>query len=346
MTELGWGFLGAGEIAEDFAIVLHLVPQARRVAVASSDKEKSKKFAYKYGFDKAFDDYDAVVNDADVNVVYCSRTHNFHYEDVKLALTHNKHVLCEKPFTINKRQLEELVQIARDRNLFLMEAMWTRCFPATRRVLELVHSGVLGDIQLIQAHLGVKMDWDKERLFNKDLGGGSAMDICDYPISWATMIYDRVPTRVTAMAELIKGVDSQVGAVLDYGNGHCLATVAASFYANFPNEALVMGTKGWIRVCGPFQAPDKITIHIDGEQERCEDFPLPDGLGQIGRDDFKFNFGEHQVGMIYQAQHVHECIQQKKTESPFITLNDSLMVMEVLDKVREKIGVVYDADKK
>jgi predicted dehydrogenase len=345
MAELGWGFIGAGEIAEDFAIVLHLVPQARRVCVASSDEGKAKKFADKYGFDRAYDDYGAVVKDADVNVVYCSRTHNFHFDDVKLALTHNKHVLCEKPFTLNSRQLKELVQIAREKNLFLMEAMWTRCFPATRRVLDLVHSGTFGDIQLIQAHLGVKMDWNKERLFNKDLGGGSAMDIADYPISYATMVYGCVPARVTAMAELIKGVDSQVAAVLDYGDGRRMATVAASFYANFPNEALVMGTKGWIRVCGPFQAPDRLIIHIDGEEDKVEDFPLPDGIGQIGREDFKFQFGDHQVGMIYQAQHVHECIKEKKTESPYITLNESLMVMEILDMVRQKIGVVYDADK-
>lgn len=344
MAELGWGFIGAGKIATDFATVLHLIPEARRVAVAASEGERAKEFAKKYGFERSYDTYQALVEDKDVDIVYCNRTHNFHYDDVKLALLHNKHVLCEKPFTLNTRQLKELIDLARAKNLFMMEAMWTRCFPATRRVLELVHGGALWDIHLVQAQLGMKMDWSKERLFNKDLGGGSALDLADYPISWATMIYGKPPTRVSAMAEIQNEVDTQVSAVLDYGNGRQLATVAASFYANLPNEALVMGTKGWIRVCAPFHAPNKIVIHIEGQDEVVEEFPLPDALAEIGRDDFEFHW-PNQQGMVYQAQHVHRCIKEKKKESPYMPLDESVLVMGILDKVREQIGVIYDADK-
>ncbi len=194
-----WGILGTGWIANEFAQGLAQLPDADLVAVGSRTRESAQRFAEQYGIPNRHASYQALVNDAEVDVIYVATPNPLHREHVLLCLASGKPVLCEKPFALNAREAEAMVQVAREKKLFLMEAMWSRFFPLMAKVRSLLADGAIGEVQMLVADLSIHFDFDPaDRRYALDLGGGALLDLGVYLVSFASMIMgppttDRVP---------------------------------------------------------------------------------------------------------------------------------------------------------
>lgn len=237
-----WGVLATGGIAATFTADLQAMPDAEVVAVASRTDASAKAFAERFGIPRAYGNWAALVADEDVDVVYVATPHSAHREATALALEAGKHVLCEKAFTINEREARELVKLARDRGLFLMEAMWTYCNPVIRRMTELVRDGAIGEIRTVQADFGFAGDFGAEhRLRDPALGGGALLDLGVYPVSFAHLLLGE-PDRVQADALLSpEGVDLNTGMLLSWDSG-ANALLSCSLVGHHPTAATVIGT--------------------------------------------------------------------------------------------------------
>jgi predicted dehydrogenase len=319
---LRWGILGPGGIARRFSNDVKPLPGHVLAAVGSRDHAKAVAFADPYDIPNRHGSYEDLVADPSVDVVYVATPHTFHKEHALLALRAGKHVLCEKPFTINAGEAEAVVAEARSRGLFLMEGMWTRCFPVMHRLRELVSSGAIGDPRMLYADFGFRTGVDPNgRLFNPALGGGALMDVGIYPVSLASMLFGG-PTRVAALANLgSTGVDEETAMLLGYGEGR-LALLSTAVRLNTPQDATLVGTEGTIRVRSPWWAPRALTVTRGGASE-TEELPFTGG------------------GFQFEAEHVAECLRAGKTESDVIPLDETLQIMRTLDRLRAEFGLTY-----
>ena len=255
--------------------------------------------------------------------MYVASPHPMHKDDALLCLRHGKAVLCEKPFTINAAQAEEVIGVARQNNVFLMEAMWTRFLPAVQKVREFVREGAVGDVQIVQADFGFRAGFDpKSRLFDPALGGGALLDVGVYCVSFASMLLG-TPEHVVGTATLGKtGVDETAGVLLRYGSG-AVAALSTTILANTPGEATIIGTAGRIKVHAPFWVPSVLTLSRDGQSEEALTLPF------VGN------------GYNYQADEVARCVAQGLTESPQMPLGETLDIMKTMDTLRAQWGVRY-----
>ncbi len=319
---LRWGILGLGSIANQFATGLQSLADARLVAVGSRSQEKADRFGGQYDAPHRHATYEALANDPDVDAVYIATPHPLHAEDALLCLNAGKAVLCEKPFTLNAAQAEQVVATARARNVFLMEAMWTRFLPLMHRVRELVASGAIGEIRMLQADFGFRADIDPEsRLFSPALGGGGLLDVGVYPISLASMLLG-TPNQVTGLAHIGEtGVDEQAGLILACDAGR-LAVLACGVRTATPHEATILGTQGRIRIHSPWWKPTVMTITM---KDKTEEVTLP----------IESN------GYQYEAQEVARCLAAGKTESDILPLDETLQIMRTLDTLRGQWGLKY-----
>ncbi len=317
-TPLRWGVLGAGSIAKRFCDDASPLNGHKFQAVGSRDQAKADAFADKYQMPDRHNSYEALVANPNVDVIYVATPHNFHKEHALLALDAGKAVLCEKPFTINRGEAEVVVARAREKNLFLMEGMWSRCFPAMAKVRELVKDGVIGEPRMLQADFGFRSGVNPEgRLFNLALGGGGLMDVGVYCVSLASMFFGE-PSRIASLATIGEtGVDEQAGMLLGYENG-ALSVLSTAIRTNTPHEAVLMGTDGHLKIAGPWWKPAKVIAK--GE---TYDFPMDGG------------------GFQYEAEHVAECLRQGLTESPLMPLDETLSIMGTLDALRAQFGIKY-----
>ena len=324
-----WGVLATGGIAATFTADLQAMPGAEVVAVASRTDASAQAFADRFGIPRAYGSWAALVADEEVDVVYVATPHSAHREATALALEAGKHVLCEKAFTINEREARELVKLARDRGLFLMEAMWTYLNPVIRRMTELVRDGAIGEIRTVQADFGFAGDIDAgHRLRDPALGGGALLDLGVYPVSFAHLVLGE-PDRVRADALLSpEGVDLNTGMLLGWESG-ANALLSCSIVGHHPTAATVIGTAGRIDFPHSFFHPQSFVLHRAGEEpEEISSGPGPQGL----------------TGMQFEAAEVMRAVLAGETESPLVPLDGSLAVMRTLDAVRERIGVRYPVD--
>ncbi len=210
-----WGILATGRIAHKMAHDLKTIPDAQLVAVGSRSKEKADAFAAEHKVPRAWGSYAAAARDPEVEVVYIATPNDFHAENIRICLEAGKSVLCEKPFTLNAKQAEPLIDLAQAKGVFLMEAMWSRFIPAHRKLHELSWTGALGEIRMVQADFGFRADFDPaDRLFNPERGGGALLDLGVYPLALAVRLLG-IPDRVTGFAQLTAtGVDEQSGILL------------------------------------------------------------------------------------------------------------------------------------
>jgi predicted dehydrogenase len=328
MHKTKWGIIGCGGIAHMFATSLQALESGILLAGASRTPGRAADFAQKYGMDRVYTDYESLVADPDIDAVYIATTHNFHFENAKLCLENGKHVLCEKPFTLNAVQTEELMALARANNLFMMEAVWTRFLPAIVKMQELLADGVIGEVLTVKADFSISGEFAPEgRLRNKALAGGALLDLGIYPITFADIIFDEQPIRIQSSAIMGKtGVDDRSFYLFDYENGR-RAMLSSSFTHNAPSEAIVCGTKGYLRVPG-FHAAQEFHIHRNGEEEP-EIIKLPYSDGE----NFKFEIA-----------HAMECITAKKIESDILPLSKTLSIMQTMDTLREQWGLRYDGE--
>lgn len=319
---LRWGILGCGSIADKFATGLQSVPDAKLVAAASRSQDKAAAFADKFGATHRHGSYEALAQDAEVDAVYVATPHPMHAEHSILCLNAGKAVLCEKPFTVNAAQAEQMIAVARARNVFLMEAMWSRFFPLMGRVRELVKSGAIGDVRMVQADFGFRAGVNPEgRLFNPALGGGGLLDVGVYALSLASMLLG-TPTQVTGVAQMGEtGVDEQAALSLMYEGGR-IASLTTGIRTNTPHEAHVLGTDGMIKLHSPWWKLAKITVTAGGKEETVDE-PFE---GQ---------------GMNYEAAHVGACLAAGKTESDIMPLDETLEIVRTMDTLRAQWGLRY-----
>ncbi|MDF7799258.1 Gfo/Idh/MocA family oxidoreductase [Pontiellaceae bacterium B1224] len=328
MSTIQWGIIGCGSIANLFARSLKTLPEGTLLAGASRTPGRAEEFAQKHGMERVYTDYDALLADPDIDAVYVATTHNFHYDNVKQCLESGKHVLCEKPFTINAAQTQELIDLAREKNCFLMEAMWTRFLPAIVKMQELLAEGVIGEVQAVRADFCVGgNEFSKDhRMCNKALAGGALLDLGVYPITFADIVFNAVPTRIQSSAFIGEtDVDDRSFYQLDYPGGR-FAQLSSSFTHVAPNDAFVFGSKGFIRV-PMFWMTKALEINLFGEEP--EMLPLPYGDGEH----FKF-----------EIDHAMQCINAGKLESDIHPLSKTKSIMQTMDTLRAQWGLEYPAD--
>lgn len=321
-----WGILGTGDIARQFASDLAWVEGAELLAIGSRRQESADRFAARFGIPRAYGAYEALAADRDVDVVYIGTPHPRHKADTLLCLAQGKAVLCEKPFALNAAEAEEMITAARTRGLFLMEAMWTAFFPAVEAALKAVRDGVLGVPRLVRADFAYAAAYDpSSRLFNLDLGGGALLDIGIYTVALAQMFLNALPKEVHSSVRMAEtGVDEESSLLLRYPSG-AAAVLANSLRYDMPQEALVAGDKGYIRLPHSFSQPDSYTICTGGTEKRV-------------------SYSRQGYGYHHEARAVGECLRAGRTECPAAPLAETRRTLEILDTVRAQWGFRYPSE--
>ncbi|RAV98564.1 Gfo/Idh/MocA family protein [Pseudochryseolinea flava] len=327
MKKINWGILGAGKIANKFANDLKLVEDATLVAVASRDDAKGNEFAAQYGIPVVFNTYEALASSPEIDVIYVATPHSFHREHTLLCLNHGKAVLCEKAFALNSREVSDMVRVAREKKIFLMEAFWTKFLPQFDKVRQLIAEDAIGDIRWIQADFGFISDPPAPRLFDPGLGGGSLLDIGIYPVFLAQTLLG-VPKHVQAtIVPFSSGVDQQCSITFTYDNG-AMASLFSTLTADTPVEAVIAGTKGRIEMRNRFHnAVGK--LFLIGDKDEPKEIEV---------------YRESGYGYQFEARHVTACLQKGLTESPIMTLDDSIQLIKTLDNIRRVAGIKYSVD--
>ena len=329
MKHVRWGILACGKIAKKFAADLKLVGDGELVAVASRDIERAKQFAAEYPAKYIFGSYQELVNCDEVDAIYVASPHSHHHEHTMLCLNHGKAVLCEKAFAINQHQAKEMIDLARSKKIFLMEALWTRFLPHYLKVREMISEGKLGELKGVLANFGFKPPEPvSPRLFEPALGGGSLLDIGIYPVFLVQSILG-VPNSITAkMDPAPTGVDEQCSMVFHYKNG-MTASLFSTLASNLETDADIFGTKGRIRLTNRFYEPSATIQYYPDIITSRTIIPVEKEPGW---------------GYQHEIRHVNECLQKGLTESPVWTLDDTLNLMKTLDAVRAIMGLRYSVD--
>ncbi|AWM33509.1 Gfo/Idh/MocA family protein [Hymenobacter nivis] len=327
MRTFNWAILGPGRIARKFAADLAHVPGAKLHAVASRSLAKAEAFAAEFGASHAVGSYEELLAVPGIDAVYVATPHSEHHAHTLLCLRGGLPVLCEKAFAQNAGQAQEMVRVAQEQGVFLMEAFWTRFFPAIAQALELVQSGVIGEVKHLVADFGFAAPFEPEgRLFNPALAGGSLLDIGVYPL-FISQLFLGAPAAVRAVSTPTgTGVDANCAMALAYASG-ATATLFSTIAATTDNRCVLYGTKGQLQLLGRFHAPTGVRVQLLGEAE-AQEFPAPTAGG----------------GYQHEAAHVQQCLAQGLRESPLLPLAFSLALMELLDAVRREIGLRYPGE--
>lgn len=323
-----WGILAPGQISWKFVEDLkNHVPEATVTAVGSRDEGRARHFADHFGIPNAFGSYEALAACPDVDVVYVASPHSEHRDHTLLCLEHGKAVLCEKAFATNTRQVDEMTDAARSRNLFLMEAVWTRFLPATLQVEKWLQEERIGKVVSLQADFGFRADYDPHsRLFDPALNGGSLYDIGTYTLFMCHLLLGR-PRDIRAVATLAPtGVDVNCSMALAYDNG-ATASLFSSIATNTDTVCTIFGSHGSIQIHSRFQDANWVSLR------------LPDRYPET------VDTGRQGMGYHYEAAEVEKCMKAGLLESPLLPLAFSRSHMEMLDEIRRQIGVVYPADR-
>jgi len=314
-SSLRWGILGTGAIAHAFASDLGMTDSGLLSAVGSRSQAGADLFAEEFGIEGRHADYESLVADPDVDVIYVATPHPMHRDNAILALRAGKPVLVEKPFAMNAAEAAEIVEVAREERLFAMEAMWTRFLPHIAVVRDWLAQGLLGEIVAVIADHG---QWFAEdagsRLFAPELGGGALLDLGIYPVSFASMVLG-TPIRVASMSSAaFTGVDAQTSMVFGYEGG-AQAVLTCTLRAKSPTRASIVGSDARIEIDGAFYAPTAVTlVPRVGEPTRVES--MHEGLG-----------------LRHEADEVARRLAAGELESPVMALDESISIMETMDAV-------------
>lgn len=323
--QVRWGILGTGKIARTFALALRDAPGAQLQAVASRDADRARRFADEFGIPVAHGAYQAMADAPDIDIVYIATPHPMHAANALMLLAGGKGVLCEKPFTMNRREAEQVVALARRNKLFLMEAMWTRCLPALAEVRRLIAAGEIGTPHQLSADFGFPGTRDPaHRLNDPALGGGALLDLGIYPLSIAAAVLGPVKS-VQAQADMgPTGVDVQTAFMLRHEGG-AMSLCSCSVRAHTPGELTVSGELGHIRMNTMFHRATSLSVTTAAGTRTI---PTP----YLGN------------GYVHEAIEAGLCWQQGLIESPAMPHAETLALMSVLDDIRRQIGLRYAAD--
>ena len=326
MSKFKWAILGPGNIARSFANGLKELPDAEIYAVGSRDLAKAQAFADEYGASVAYGSYEELVKDDNIDCVYVSTPHPMHMPHTMLCLEHGRNVLCEKPFAVNEKEARAMIDLAKEKNVFLMEGVWTRFLPSIRKVNEWIEQGKIGDVRMIQCDFCFRAGWNPEgRLLKNELAGGSLLDIGCYVLSMATMVFGNNPDSVIGAAHIGEtNVDEQAAMILHYPKGE-LAILSSAVRTTTPFDLVIYGTDGNILVPSFFNSP-KAILNADGS----EPVVFEEMVGN---------------GFNYEAAAVMESIRAGKKENELMTHADTLTVMGICDTLRKQWGLSYPSDK-
>lgn len=320
-----WGIIGPGKIAHKFATDLASISDAELYAVASRSKEKAEEFAAAHNIAHNYGSYEAMLKNEELEVVYIATPHVFHYEHTLLCLKYGKAVLCEKPFAMNLPQVQEMIKVAKENKVFLMEALWTYFLPHYKYVLDLVKRQTFGKIIDFKADFGFEAPYlPEKRLYNKSLGGGSLLDIGIYPVFAALSLLGE-PYEIEANASLCDtGVDETCDIKFIYKNG-AVAHLSSAINKVLPTTAVITLEKAVITLINRFHEPTEVFIKTEEKEE-------------------KKTFDVATIGYSFEAEHVQEMLKQNRTESDVMTFDMSLLLMKTLDSIRKNINLTYDQD--
>lgn len=321
-----WGIIGAGIIAHKMAEAINSESGCELVAVASRTPAKAQGFAQEHGIDA--ETYQSLVERADVDVIYIATTHNFHAENALLCLEHGKHLVIEKPFTVNAAEAHLLQQTAKANGCFLMEAIWTRFLPSTAKLRETLQGGAIGEVKLASVNFGgVAPEHYRGRLFDPALAGGVTLDMGVYPISMLCYLLGEVPKVTGATCRFSDtGVDEVASYQLAFPSG-CIATVNTSFNLLMPHLSSFFGDKGYIEYPKPQESGGFVVKYLNGSELTGEEAVSTENA---------------ENGFIYQTREAARCIREGLLESPVIPVTESVAIMEVLDAIRRELPLRYE----
>lgn len=317
--------LGAGNIARKMAMTIKELDEVECYAVGARDFDKAQAFAKEHGFTKAYGSYEELVQDENIDLIYIATLNNFHYDHAKLCLNNNKNVICEKPFMVNTKQAKEILELAKSKNLFVTEAIWTRYMPMRSTIDEIIKSGLIGEISTITANLGYTRHYST-RLLTTDVGGGALLDLGVYTLHFASMILGNDIEKITSTATLTEnGVDSRNSITLTYADGK-MASLCTTFLATTDRSGLIHGSKGFIKIANinNYQG-------LEVYNEQYELVKKVDAPKQI-------------TGFEYQVLACKKAIEQGKIECSEIPHAEIIKIMEIMDQVRLDCGIKMPCD--
>lgn len=325
MEKIRVGIIGAGWIAHKMALALAPLQVAEVSAIASRSEEKAKAFAAEHGIAKAYGNYEALVSDADIDLVYIATPHSHHYPHALLAVEHGKPVLVEKAFTANAREAEDLLAKARERGVFITEAIWTRYMPLSHKVKELMESGIIGEPRVLTATLCYMME-EKERIVRPDLCGGALLDLGVYVLNFARMYFGTDIVKTITNCHLgPTGMDMMESISLSYADGK-MANLQAGCLTLNDRQGIISGTDGYIRVDN-VNCPELIEVYRNYEL-----------VERIERPADMVN------GYEYQVLECKRCLEQGLLESPLMPHAETFSIMRQMDALRKEWGVRYPMD--
>lgn len=320
MKKYNWGILGTGNIAREMAAALNEV-NGEIYGVYNHHMEKAKTFSDEFGVKNVYATYEDMVKDSNVDIIYIATPHNLHYEALLSAVNNGKHVLCEKAITVNAKQLDEVIELAKEKDVVVAEAMTIYHMPIYKKMKEIVDSGAIGKIKMVQVNFGSCKEYDvTNRFFNKELAGGALLDIGVYAVSFARYFMENKPNVVLTTTKYFEtGVDEQSGIIMKNDNDQ-MAVISLTMRAKQPKRGVVAGELGYIEV-NNYPRANKATITYT-EDGRCEEIIL----------------GETSKALNYEVEDIQEYISRKNGEDQLKLTSD---VIHLLSEIRNQWGFVY-----
>jgi predicted dehydrogenase len=292
-------------------------------AVASREESRAQTFAKEHGFAKAYGSYEAMLNDPNVHLVYIATPHSHHYEQMKMCIAHGKHVLCEKAFTVNAPQAEEVIALAREKGLYMAEAVWTRYQPSRTFMLEIIDRGVIGTPKMVTANLAVP-NWEKPRIRKMELAGGALLDLGIYAITFASMVLGSKVASIHTTAQMMDtGVDMQESITLIYESGE-MAVLCSAVTCAGDNRGVVYGTKGTLAIDNVTN-PQVITVTLHAAPEKERTYPVPPQI----------------TGYEYEVEAAIDAIGKGRLEPEAMPHAETIRIMRVMDELRAQWGLKY-----
>ncbi len=325
MKTMRVGYIGAGNISGQMAETIARMSEVENYAVAARDPERAREFAERWGFSHAYDSYEELLADPDVDLVYVALPHSHHHRWTIAALESGHHVLCEKAFAANERQAREMIECARERGLLLAEAIWTRYMPSRKMIEEIVSSGEIGEVTTVAANLGYRVDGNA-RMTDPALAGGALLDLTVYPLNFASMVLGNRIRRIAAsMVPAVTGVDGQDNVMIEYESGQ-MASLFSTMYAMTDREGQILGTKGFITVEN-INNPQVIRVYAsDGlTRELTREVAVPEQI----------------TGYEYELLSCERAIEAGALECPEMPHAETLELMRQMDEIRRQFGVVF-----
>mgnify|MGYP003931243749 FL=1 len=324
-TPLRWGIASTGGIAEQMTRALHTLPHAEVVAVGSRSQESADRFASEFDIERAHPSHTDLCADPNVDIIYVASPHSEHHDMTMAALNAGKHVVCEKAFALNAAEAGEMIESARRNHRFLMEAMWTWFIPAVVDIRRRVNAGEIGEIVSVDADFCLDISDPDGRHRQADLAGGALLDLGIYPLTFPCFVLGEYPDEVKAIGRLTAGgVDATVAGVAAFPTG-ALSTFQTSLDAVSGLGARIVGTTGRIDVDPPFWFTSSFAVHSLGADPQHVEMPSE--------------------GLAHEAAHAMERIRDGHIHSNVVTWDATLRTMQLLDEVRQQVGVVYPSER-